>query len=76
MKRVAWARIAENFVEPRLPFFIAKLNPPDLEWLAGLVREGKLRSVIDRQYPLAETGAALEYLGGGHARGKVVISVQ
>ena len=31
--------------------------------LAGLVREGKMKSVIDRRYPLEETGAALEYLG-------------
>jgi len=75
MKRVVWSMIADHFVEPRLPFFIANLNPPDLEWLAGLVREGKLKSVIDRQYSLAQTGTALQYLGGGHARGKIVISV-
>jgi NADPH:quinone reductase-like Zn-dependent oxidoreductase len=35
-----------------------------------LVRDGKLKSVIDRRYPLEETAAALEYLGVGHARGR------
>jgi NADPH:quinone reductase-like Zn-dependent oxidoreductase len=75
MSRVAWAKIAGHFVEPRLPFFIASLNPPDLELLAGLAREGKLRSVIDRRYPLEQTGEALEYLGGGHARGKIVVNI-
>jgi len=31
--------------------------------------------VIDRCYPLSETAEALRYLGEGHARGKVVITV-
>ncbi len=51
------------------------MNPADLSLLASLAREGKLRSVIDRRYPLDQTGAALVYLGEGHARGKVVITV-
>ncbi len=76
IKRIAWAKVAGLFVEPQLKFFIAQLNKADLEFLAGLVREGKLRSVIDRRYPLDETAAALEYLGAGHARGKVVVTVE
>jgi len=31
--------------------------------------------VIDRTYPLSETAEAVRYLEGGHARGKVVITV-
>jgi NADPH:quinone reductase-like Zn-dependent oxidoreductase len=75
IKRVAWSKIVGHFIDPTITFFIARVNAPDLEWLANLAREGKLRTVIDRRYPLAETGAALEYLGGGHARGKVIIDV-
>jgi NADPH:quinone reductase-like Zn-dependent oxidoreductase len=75
IKRIAWSKIVGHFVEPRLTFFIANINKADLELLAGWAREGKLRTVIDRRYPLEETGAALEYLGGGHARGKVVVTV-
>ena len=75
IRRVIWSKVVQHFVEPPLPFFIAKVNKADLELLAGLAREGKLKSVIDRRYPLEEAGAALEYLGGGHARGKVVVTV-
>jgi NADPH:quinone reductase-like Zn-dependent oxidoreductase len=75
IKRVIWSKIAQAFVQPRLPFFIAKVNKADLEFLATLAREGKLKSVIDRSYPLEQAGAALEYLGGGHARGKVIVTV-
>ena len=75
IKRVVWSKIAGHFVEQKLTFFIANVNKADLELLAGLAREGKLKSVIDKRYPLEEAGAALEYLGGGHARGKVVVTV-
>lgn len=75
IKRVVWSKVVGPFVDPPLPFFIAKLNKADLELLAGLAREGKLRSVIDRRYPLDDVGEALAYLGDGHARGKVVVTV-
>ena len=75
IKRVAWSKVAEHFVEPKLVFFLAKVNKADLDWLAGLARDGRMKSVIDRRYPLEEAGAALEYLGGGHARGKVVVTI-
>ena len=75
IKRVAWSKVVGPFVKPPLPFFIAKLNKADLELLAQLAREGKLKSVIDRRYPLEDVGGALAYLGEGHARGKVVVTV-
>jgi NADPH:quinone reductase-like Zn-dependent oxidoreductase len=36
---------------------------------------GKVTPVIGRTYPLSEAAAAMDYVGTGHARGKVVISV-
>ena len=65
--------VAQHFVDPKLPFYIADVNAEDLEVLAGWVREGKLRSVIDRRYPLEQVGAALDYIGSQRARGKVVV---
>jgi NADPH:quinone reductase-like Zn-dependent oxidoreductase len=75
IKRVVWSKLVQHFVKPPLPFFIAKVTKADLEVLATLARDGKLKSVIDRRYPLEQAGAALEYLGGGHVRGKVVVTV-
>jgi NADPH:quinone reductase-like Zn-dependent oxidoreductase len=75
IKKVAWMMVAKHFVDPTLTFFIASVNQADLELLATLVREGKMKTVIDRRYPLEETGAALEYLGSQRARGKVIITV-
>jgi NADPH:quinone reductase-like Zn-dependent oxidoreductase len=75
IKRVAWSKIAAHFIDPKITFFIARVNKADLEWLADRAREGRLRTVVDRTYPLEQTGAALAYLGEGHARGKVVIRI-
>jgi NADPH:quinone reductase-like Zn-dependent oxidoreductase len=55
---------------------IAKLNQPDLVFMKELLAAGKVTPVLDRCYPLAETAAALRYLEAGHARGKVVISME
>jgi NADPH:quinone reductase-like Zn-dependent oxidoreductase len=40
-----------------------------------LVEAGKIKPAIDRYYPLHQTADALRYLGEGHARGKIVITV-
>jgi NADPH:quinone reductase-like Zn-dependent oxidoreductase len=48
----------------------------DLLTLKELLEAGKVKPVIDRQYPLNEAAEALRYLGEGHARGKIVITVE
>jgi NADPH:quinone reductase-like Zn-dependent oxidoreductase len=53
----------------------AKRNQNDLVFIKELFETGKIKSVIDKRYPLSEAAEALRYLGEGHARGKVVISV-
>jgi NADPH:quinone reductase-like Zn-dependent oxidoreductase len=50
-------------------------NARDLNVLRDLVESGKLRPVIDKTYPLAETPAALAYIESGHVAGKVVVTV-
>ena len=54
----------------------AKTSQSDLVILKELLEAGKIVPVIDRRYPLSETAEALRYLGAGHARGKVVITVE
>jgi NADPH:quinone reductase-like Zn-dependent oxidoreductase len=54
---------------------IAKINQKDLGFVKELLEAGKVVPVIERRYPLRETAEALRYLEEGHARGKVVITV-
>ena len=54
---------------------IAKINQKDLAFISELLDAGKVKPVIDKRYPLSEAPEALRYLGEGHARGKVVITV-
>jgi NADPH:quinone reductase-like Zn-dependent oxidoreductase len=53
----------------------AKANKKDLLFIRELLEAGKVVPVIDRAYPLSEVPEAIRYLEGGHARGKVVITV-
>ena len=69
------AALFSPFVSQKLSFFLADLNHDDLNTLAQLAAAGKLTPVIDRRYPLGETAAAIGYVEAGHARGKVVITV-
>ena len=48
----------------------------DLVFVKELIENGEVVPVIDRHYPLSEAPEALRYYGGGHARGKVVITME
>jgi len=54
----------------------AKMDQKDLGLIKELIEAGKVKPIIDRRYPLSEAAEALRYLGEGHARGKVVITVE
>ena len=51
------------------------MSNEDLMALRELLEEGTIRPVVERSYPLGEAADALRYLGEGHARGKLVITV-
>jgi len=79
MAQLAWNSITGKLMgrktSKKMVFVLAKVDKNDLVFLAALLETGKIKSVIDRHYPLAETPEAIRYLEEGHAQGKVVITV-
>jgi NADPH:quinone reductase-like Zn-dependent oxidoreductase len=59
----------------KMRFLAAKLNVTDLEFIINLVKDGTIKPIIDRNYPLQETAEAMKYISNGHALGKVIITV-
>ena len=70
------AMLLSPFVSQEMGMFMADTNQKDLAVLADLMQSGKVKPVIDRTYKLSEVPAAIAYLEQGHARGKVVITVE
>ena len=80
-----WKHLVRSFTTPlmskftsqKFSFYISQLNHNDLALLGDLMLSGKVTPVIDRIYKsLGEVQDALQYLEQGHARGKVVITVE
>jgi NADPH:quinone reductase-like Zn-dependent oxidoreductase len=73
--RLIAAKLSFAFGSQKVLTFIASPKLENLAALAEFVEGGKVTPVIDRTYPLNETAEAIRYLGEGHARGKVVVTV-
>jgi NADPH:quinone reductase-like Zn-dependent oxidoreductase len=70
------AQLVAPFTGRRFVFFFADISHENLDSLAALMQAGKVRAVIDRQYPLSQLPEAMHYMEAGHAHGKVVIDVE
>ena len=71
---VVRTKLATLFASQRATFFIATLDKAGMESLRDLLCEGKLTSVVDSTYPLERVAEALERIGEGHPRGKIVVT--
>ena len=69
------ALMLSPFIDQEIGMILAELSGDDLEYLAGLMLDGRLTSRIDKRYPLNDTASALRYLETQRARGKVIIAM-
>jgi NADPH:quinone reductase-like Zn-dependent oxidoreductase len=70
------ARVWTMFGSRKFVGILARTTKEDLTTLHDLLRAKKIVPVIDRQYSLSEVPEAIRYLEEGHARGKIVITLQ
>lgn len=60
----------------KIGLLAVRLGAKQVAPLVELIRDGSVVTRIDRRYRLAEVPEALAYLGAGHARGKVVVTIE
>ncbi len=60
----------------KIRLLLVQTDSKDLVYMTELIGSGKVVPVIDKRYSLSEAAEALRYLGAGHAKGKVVITVE
>ena len=75
IERQAIAMLLNPFIKQHLRSYVSMPTQDDLQSLADQLAAGTLRAVVDRTFPLAEAGAAIDYLRAGKAKGKVVLTV-
>jgi len=74
--RLIQTMVVSPFVSQKMGMMMAELKKSDLTILGDMMQSGKVKPVIDRTYKLSELPEAIRYLEEGHARGKVVITVE
>jgi NADPH:quinone reductase-like Zn-dependent oxidoreductase len=75
LARLITAFVWSRFVSQKLVTFLARPNNRDLTIMHELMKDGRVKPVLDRQYKLDAVAEAIRYLGKMHARGKVVITL-
>ncbi|OLS29122.1 MAG: Zinc-type alcohol dehydrogenase-like protein [Candidatus Heimdallarchaeota archaeon LC_2] len=67
--------LGNRFRKKKLRTLTTKTNTKDLAFLAKLIEDGKIKSIIDKSYSLEDTAKAQRYYEKGHTAGKVVINI-
>jgi NADPH:quinone reductase-like Zn-dependent oxidoreductase len=75
IRRIFQVMFLSRFGAKSMNVTIARVVQEDLILIAEMMAAGKVKSIIDKRFPLSETAAALRYFEEGQVRGKVVITV-
>ena len=75
LRIVVRGKLASKTASKKVGMMTLRPTKEDRMLLTELLQAGKIVPVIDRLYPLTEVPEAIRYLEGGHARGKVVVTV-
>jgi len=73
--RILKAWLVSPFVSQKLHPFLSMAKADDLHEIVDLIEAGSVSPVVGATYGLAEAGEAIARAGSGHARGKVVVTV-
>ncbi len=73
--RALRAPVVSAFVSQKLKGLVSDEVQSTLETLSEMLADGSIRVVLDREFPLEQGAAAIEYVHTGHPRGKVVVTV-
>jgi NADPH:quinone reductase-like Zn-dependent oxidoreductase len=69
------AMVVSRLGGQRFALFVSKMSKPDLTTIGEFIATGKVTPVIERCYRLSEVPEAIRYSEEGHARGKLVVTL-
>jgi NADPH:quinone reductase-like Zn-dependent oxidoreductase len=75
MGRQAWSQMVGITTRQKFRSPVALVNQKDLAVLKEMLEAGRLKTAVERRYPLSEVPTAIHALAQGHSRGKAVITV-
>ena len=75
MARIFQSMLKSATGAKNVKFITAKVIQKDLLFILELMKAGRVRSIIDKRFPLSESAEAFRYFGDGQTRGKLVITV-